>query len=143
VSVVVDANLVVAIILPLPYSEPSQRKMTEWKEAGEAIFAPVLWEYELTSALRRAVVTGLLSSDQARSALSRIMILNVQSVPPTATLHQEALKWAERLGQARAYDSQYLAVAHELVAALWTGDRRLANAARQLGIGWVNWIGQQ
>lgn len=142
-SVVVDADLVVAIILPLRYSEPARRKMMAWKGAGEDIFSPVLWEYEVTSALRRAVVTGLLSLNEATGALQRIMILNVQSVPPTATLHREALRWAERLGQARAFDAEYLAVAQELAASLWTGDRRLANAANRLGIGWVNWIGQE
>lgn len=141
-SVVVDANLVIAIMLPLPYSEPARRKMTAWKGAGEAVVAPVLWEYEVTGALHRAVVTGLLTLDEAMGALQRIMILNVNSIPPTAKLHREALRWAERLGQARAYDGQYLAAAQELAASLWTGDQRLANAATQLGVGWVHWVGE-
>lgn len=140
-SVVVDANLIIAIPLPLPYSEPARRVMSAWKESGETIFAPLLWEYEVTSALRRAIVAGLLSLDEATGALQRILILNVQSVPPTPALHQQALKWAERLGQAKAYDGQYLAVARELGAPFWTGDRRLVNAASQIGIQWVHWIG--
>jgi predicted nucleic acid-binding protein len=142
VSVVVDANLVVAIPLPLPYSEPARRVMSAWKESGETIFAPLLWEYEVTNALCRAIVAGLLSLDEATGALRRILILNVKSVPPTPALHQEALRWAERLGRSKANDGQYLAVAGELGSPLWTGDQRLVNAAIRLGIQWVHWIGQ-
>ncbi len=141
-SVVVDANLVAAIILPLPYSEASGEKMAVWKQTGETILAPVLWEYELVTALRRAMLHGLLNPDQASGALHQVVILSVHSVPPSESLHQRALAWAEQLGQSRAYDSQYLALAEELGATLWTGDRRLANGASQLGIDWVRWVGE-
>lgn len=52
-----------------------------------------------------------------------------------------AFDWAEKLGQSKAYDSFYLALAETLRAPLWTADRRLANAARQIGISWVHAVG--
>lgn len=141
-SVVVDANLVAAIILPLPYSDVSRDKLASWKQSGERIIAPVLWEYELISVIRRAIFHGLLNDDQAYGALKRVVILNVESASPTESLHRRALTWAGRLSQSRAYDAQYLALAEQTGAEFWTGDQRLANSARQLGAAWVHWVGE-
>jgi predicted nucleic acid-binding protein len=90
-----------------------------------------------------AMFYGLLDSRQVASTLRRIMLLNVYSIPPSDTLHRAALEWAERLGQARAYDAQYLALAEQSSAELWTADEKLYNRARQLGISWVHWVGEQ
>ncbi len=79
----------------------------------------------------------------AIGALRRIQILNVKSVPPTESLHLEALKWADRLGHSTAYDVQYLAVAQSLGTTLWTGDQRLSNRAKQFGATWVHWVGEE
>ena len=141
-SVVVDTNLVVATIIPLPYSEASSEKMASWKQRGEKILAPVLWEYELITALHRSLSQGRLTSDQAHYALRQAIILNLESISPTENLHRSALAWAKHLGQSKAYDSQYLALAEQEGAELWTGDQRLANRANQLGIGWVHWVGE-
>jgi predicted nucleic acid-binding protein len=48
---------------------------------------------------------------------------------------------AAQIGQSKAYDAQYLALAARENAPLWTADRRLANAARGAGLDWVHWIG--
>ena len=142
-TLVVDANLISAIVLPLPYSEAARAKMARWKQEEEVIIAPVLWEYEVTSSLRMAIIHGLLDFEQAAGALHRIMLLNVQSIPPTEDLHLEALEWAGRLGQSLAYASQYLALAEQSGAELWTADERLRNRARQIGISWVRWVGEE
>ena len=141
--IVVDANLLAALILPLPYSEPARRKMTAWKNSGDEIFAPVLWEYELTSALRKAVSNGFLNAGESADILRQILILNVQSVAPSEALHLSSLKWAERLKQSKAYDAQYMALARDYKAPFWTGDHRLANSAHQLGYSWVHWVGEE
>jgi predicted nucleic acid-binding protein len=143
VSVVVDANLIVALILPLPYSGTARGKMAEWKIAGETILAPVLWEYELVSALRRAIVYKLLKFEQIAEILHQVMLLNVQSAPPSENLHQRALDWADQLGQTRAYDAQYLALAEQTGSELWTGDKRLVNGAASLGVNWVRWVAEE
>lgn len=124
-SLVMDANRVVAIVIPLPYSEATHLKMEAWKAVGEEIVAPTLWEYEVTSALRRAVGIGLLDSGQAATALKQILLLNMRSLAPGIELHLQALSWAERLGQPCAYDTQdtqYLALVEEIGSELWTGD---------------------
>ena len=71
-----------------------------------------------------------------------ILALGVACVSPTAELHAEALRWAERLGQSRTYDAAYLALAEKEGCALWTADRRLARGAQQAGAGWVHWTGE-
>ena len=141
-SVVVDANLVAALALPLPYSEQATAKMLAWKQAGVELHAPLLLEYELASILRKAVVVGLMTTEDAAQTMRRLLALNIESRPPTAGLHERALRWAELLGQSKAYDTQYLALAEEFRAELWTADRRLARGAQQAGMDRVQWIGE-
>jgi predicted nucleic acid-binding protein len=40
------------------------------------------------------------------------------------------------------YDAHYLPLAAQEGAKLWTADKRLANAAQQVGISWMHWIGE-
>jgi predicted nucleic acid-binding protein len=59
-SQVVDANLTVALVLPTPYSIKAQILWERWDVAAEDVFAPDLWAYEVTSALRKAIsITGM------------------------------------------------------------------------------------
>jgi predicted nucleic acid-binding protein len=141
-NIVLDANIMAAIILPLPYSHASEKRISTWKLEGKLLTAPVLWEYELITVLRRATVQGLLNQKQVKQIFQKVKTVNIESVWPTEALHQRALIWADRLGQSRAYDAQYLALAEQFGTDLWTGDRRLANAAARLGLSWVHWIGE-
>jgi predicted nucleic acid-binding protein len=61
-SVVVDANLIAALVLPLPYSDQATRKITAWNRAGVELLAPLLLEYEVAAILRKAVVAGWLGA---------------------------------------------------------------------------------
>lgn len=142
IDIVVDANLIAAIAIPLPYSEAAQKMIVGWKKARYVIGGPILWQYEFTSVLRRAQFHGLLNMEQMAHALQRINTLNILGLPPSEALHQNALVWAERLKQSRAYDAQYLALAEQLGAEFWTGDKRLANGAASLSINWVHWVGE-
>jgi predicted nucleic acid-binding protein len=127
VNIIIDANLVAATVLPLPYSDQATQKITTWKHTGAELLAPLLLEYEVVAALRRAVVAGLMTTDFAVKALGQISALNIQCTPPTSELHRQALRWADRLGHSKAYDAQYVALAEQQQAELWTADRRLAN----------------
>jgi predicted nucleic acid-binding protein len=139
-SVAVDANLIAALVLPLPYSDRATAKLTVWKREGTELLAPSLLEYEVSTVLRKAIVLRLLDSDDAREALRAILDLRIQCLPPTRELHERALHWAERLGHSKTYDAHYLAVAEQQHVNLWTADRRLVNASRQAQVHWVHWI---
>jgi predicted nucleic acid-binding protein len=140
-SQVVDANLAVALVLLTPYSAQAQALWERWSVEATGVFAPDLWAYEVTSALRKAVsITGMLSPE-AEAHLETVMRLGVQLVPPTLELDRLALRWADRLGQAVAYDAHYLALAETLGCDFWTADRWLADAAGT-EVRWVHWIGQ-
>jgi predicted nucleic acid-binding protein len=141
-KVAVDANIVAAIILPLPNSDQATERMVAWKRAGVELLAPLLMEYEVSAILRKAVSSQWLTTDLAIEAMGEILALEVRCVAPTAHLHECALRWAERLEQSKTYDAHYLALAEQEGVELWTADRRLANGAHQVGAHWVRWIGE-
>lgn len=141
-SVVIDANLAAAIVLPLPYSDLATQRITAWKKSGILLLAPVLIEYEIAAVLRKAVIARWLTTGGAIEAMDKIMALEVQCWPPTARLHQQALLWAQRLGHSKTYDAHYLALAEQEGSELWTADRRLANGAHQAGAHWVHLVGE-
>lgn len=125
---VVDANIALALVLPLPYSSQAQVLWDGWRAPGTLIQAPDLWAYEITAALRKAMVTLHLPLTEAETRLQTLLALGVQLVAPTTELHLRALLWAERAGQMVAYDGHYLALAESLNCEFWTADARLARA---------------
>ena len=141
-SIVVDANFSLALVLPLPFSPQVVRRMATWQDEMPHLMAPSLWEYEVVSSLQRACFLKLLTRAEAQSSLEALLGLALEVVPASDKQHARALEWAERLGQAKAYDTQYLALAELASAEFWTADRRLANSAAGLGVGWVHWVGE-
>jgi predicted nucleic acid-binding protein len=136
-SIIIDANATLGLFLRLPYSGKVDRWMETWQAEEVRLVAPVLWEYECLSGLRRAVTLKLISPQDAERMMAGLLALEIQRVEPTFALHQAALLWAERLGQSKCYDAQYVALAENLSAELWTVDQRLYNSMRSLGIDWV------
>ncbi len=141
--IVLDANVVVALIIPLPYSDQATHRVMDWQETETELIAPTLLEYEMVTVLRKAIVARIITADEAAVAIESLVDLNIETVPPTQSLHDNALRWAEQLNQSVAYDAQYLALAEHLGVGLWTADRRLVNGARQVGAFWVHWIGEK
>lgn len=101
----------------------------------------MLWGYEVITVMRKAVIAKIISPDDASKALDLIFALNIQLIPLTPQLYQATFAWADRLNQSQAYDAAYLAVAEQLSAEFWTADKRLADRAKQLKLGWVHQIG--
>ncbi|MFW6115737.1 MAG: type II toxin-antitoxin system VapC family toxin [Chloroflexota bacterium] len=139
-SHVVDANLSLALVLATPYSDRAQILWERWSSLQAVVFAPDLWAYELTSALRKAMVVTGMDLAEAEARLEALTQLGVRLVPPTPQLHRSALRWAHRLGQTVAYDAQYLALAELLGCDFWTADRRLA-VALSPDVPRVHWVG--
>jgi predicted nucleic acid-binding protein len=140
--VVLDASLVVALFLPLPYSAQARRRIAVWDRQDLELMAPTLFEYEINSALHRAAAIGLTTHREARMAMQEAQALAIHCVPPGPELHERAMHWAERLSHHKSYDAQYLALAEQERADFWTADQRLAKGARRVGAGWVHWIGE-
>lgn len=100
----------------------------------------MLWLAECTSAIRFAVQRQTILVEEGREAIEGLFTLGVDVLPMDVSLCHAALDWAGRLGQIRAYDGFYLALAEQQGAEFWTADMRLANAAQQLGVSWVHTI---
>lgn len=141
-TVVVDANLAIAMVLPHPYTTLTAQMLALWYELDERLIAPQLLEYEATSALRRAVTIKMIDQQAAFEALRVILGLGIELVAPSPELDEQALSLAQRIGQSKVCDSQYLALAERENAPFWTADRRLAAAVQQAGLPWAHWIGE-
>jgi predicted nucleic acid-binding protein len=137
-TIVIDANATLGMFLRLPYSDKVDRWMEAWQIEEAHLVVPILWEYECLSGLRRSITLKIISSQDAERMAVDLMALEFQRIAPTLTLHQSALLWAERLGQSKVYDAQYVALAESLSAEFWTADQRLVNSLRSLGVAWVH-----
>ena len=140
-TIVLDANLAAAVAMPMDYTVQATQVIRTWKTSQERLLAPMLFEYEITTALRRAFVLRILTPPEVMEGLDLILELGVELILPSRAMCLQAIYFAERIGQSKAYDAQYLAVASRENAPLWTANRRLANAARDAGLDWVHWIG--
>ncbi len=138
---VIDANVAVRSIL----SETDSLKAF-WEKVDQENLtpcAPRLWMSETTSAIRFLLSQKELTPDDAEDALRTIHGLRVEIINEDEELSLRALELAGKLGQSKAYDAFYLALAEKLVAEFWTADERLYNRCRKdLKLSWVHWIGE-
>ena len=102
--------------------------------------APVLWIYETTSAIAKAVHFDQLNENQGRQGLEQLDALGVKLFIPDIDQNRIAFDWTLRLKRASAYDSFYLALALALECDLWTADSKLFNALQEANFGWLHWI---
>jgi predicted nucleic acid-binding protein len=141
---VIDASLAVWAVLPVVAGKGVDvtERLEEWHRAGERLVAPMLWWAECTSAVSSATDAGIISEKEGLRALSDLVGLEVDMEVMDEAMCVAAFGWARRLGQKRAYDGFYLALAEQLGMQMWTADRRLANGVRQVGVEWVRWVGE-
>ncbi len=139
-AVVIDANLALALFLHLPYTEQAYRLMERLRQQRSTLLAPVLWEYECLSGFQRAVQLGVIDVEQARELMRDLLELGIERVAPTLESHQAALRRAERLGQSKAYDAHYVALAEQRGAEFWSADQRLIRVLQEQGVAWAHWI---
>lgn len=126
-TVVLDANVVVALVTKDERAAAVGRQMQMLGEAGEVLHAPSLLRYEVANALTRKVVAGELDPTDAETAWRQIAALPI-------VLHDldngpEAIGIALKLRRENAYDASYVALAEELDADLLTLDGPLARNA--------------
>ena len=138
---VIDAVIALATVLPLPYSDRVDVQFDRWRDERVSIVVPTLWVYEVVTGIRKAEALALIARRHAEEALTLIEAAEFETVPPSPELNRAALRWSEILGQSKAYDGQYLALAEQLKAEYWTADARLARALDELSIEWAHCIG--
>jgi predicted nucleic acid-binding protein len=141
-TIVIDANVALALVVPLPYSDRVMQLVEEWQGQAIRFAVPALWGYEVVSGLRKAVTADVLTEEEAERAIQELWALDIEEVPATVERHRQALTWSERLGQTVAYDAQYMVVAEEIKVPFWTADQPLSKAARAADADWVHWIGE-
>jgi predicted nucleic acid-binding protein len=139
-AVIIDASLAIFSVLNLPQSETAAQSLSLLANQGYQFHAPGLWWHEVTSVIHRYHYAGAITDHIAYQALDLLTVaFEVQLVNVS---YRNAFNWATRLRQKAAYNGFYLAAAEQLEAEMWTADRELANNARQLGAGWVHWMGE-
>lgn len=140
-SVVIDANIAVALLVERPWSALAEQKMLEWKSGKARLCVPALWPSEVMSALRKAISLNQMDQEDALKLVSAMDAWNVQVYVPDADLNRRSLIWAERIGQMAAYDAQYLALAESLKADFYTADKKLFNCCQNIGVPFVKFLG--
>jgi len=138
---VVDANI--AVNTSLDMTDTLERFWDRVDKEQITPCAPRLWLSEVTSAIRFFVSQKEINTDEAGEALRTIHALRIEIIDEDEELSLRALELAGKLGQSKAYDAFYLALAEKLAAEFWTADERLANRCRKdLKLGWVHWVGE-
>ncbi len=129
--VVVDANLLVALVSGDPRGNKVLQHFTDWLSLNVEIRAPVLAQYETANALTRLVIGRAFPADKVEEAWNNISVLPItyQELRDVKRVVEIALA----LNRQNAYDAAYIALAEELSAELWTLDGPLYRNAHGLG----------
>jgi predicted nucleic acid-binding protein len=129
--VVVDANLLVALVSGDPRGNKVLQHFTDWLSRDVEIHAPVLAQYEMANALTRLIVGGAFPADKVEEAWDNISVLPITYHELSNT--KRVIEIALTLKRQTAYDAAYIALAEELSAELWTLDGPLYRNANGLG----------
>jgi predicted nucleic acid-binding protein len=138
---VVDANIGIQTAIGI-----TETLETFWERVDQENItpcAPRLWLSETASAIRFLVSQKEITPDEAEDILRTIHGLRIEMINEDEELSLRALELAGKLGQSKAYDAMYLALAEKLVVEFWTMDERLVNRCRKdLKLSWVHWVGE-
>ena len=127
-DIIVDANLMVALVTQHLHREAVYRQFEHWADQGATLHAPDLAYSEVTNALTRMISAGLFSREQSQAVCEELAGLLIRY--HSLGFDSSVIKVALQLGRKSAYDAVYLVLAERLGAELWTLDTPLyRNAA--------------
>ena len=138
-QVCVDASFVVAMFVPERFSQAALTLWREWTLNDWQMIAPMLLRYEVTSALYRKALSGLITVADSREALQHFLTLDIKMADPPS-LSLRAVEFTEKFQRPNTYDAHYLALAESQDCPFWTGDERLANSIGA-SLGNLFWLG--
>jgi predicted nucleic acid-binding protein len=118
--IVVDAS----VLAPALTDDGSDGELARGRLRGQVLAAPELIDLEVSSVLRRLVLTGQLTARRAEQALTDLVALPVRRAPHLPLL---ARCWSLRESLS-VYDASYAALAEHLGTVLLTADARLSRA---------------
>jgi len=126
--VVVDANLLVALVSGDHRGGRVLQQFIAWIDDGVELHAPVLAHYEVINAVTRLIVAGAFQSNKIEEAWNDLSVLPVTYHPLGNA--KRTIEIALSLGRQTAYDAAYIELAERLSAEVWTFDGPLyRNAA--------------
>lgn len=123
---IVDANIALALMLNLAYSEKARTAV----EAATSMAAPSLILAESANALWRITTAEPGLTARSREIMIQLPLI-LDKIEDDSTLAPHALLLAQQLNHP-AYDCFYLALAQIRSGILITADRKLAAAARRM-----------
>ena len=136
-TVVVDSNIALKWALMEADSAQAEALLVHWTSAGTKMTAPALFAYELANVLHQRTRKGVLTPDEARDALERLLAGAIElDRRDDAGLSKRALTLTQQLGPPATYDAHYLALAEREGCEYWTADELLWNVAHPT-FGWV------
>lgn len=130
--VVVDANLLVALVSGDARGGSVLRRFNDWLDRGVETHAPELARYEFANALARLVVAGAFPADKVGDAWDNVSLLPIRYHHLNDA--RRVVEVALALNRQSAYDAAYVALAEQLGAELWTLDGPLYRNAAGLGL---------
>src|ERR1044072_8292558 len=108
-SVIVDSNLLVALVSGDPRGNRVSQAILEWVSQGVDLHAPELARYEFVNALTRLIVANAFQINRVAESWNDILLL-----PITYHILRNGPRVVEisvRLNRQSAYDGAYLALA--------------------------------
>jgi predicted nucleic acid-binding protein len=135
VTVVVDASLIVALLVPDGRQAAAQVHVDEWLTAGEGLHAPAVLPFEVANVLARLVSDQALDPAAVAAIWSDLDALGLVLHP--FDLNADGPQVAAVTAQLRrrhATDSTYICLAQKVGAQVWTLDGALARNAADIGL---------
>ncbi|MFZ0835212.1 MAG: type II toxin-antitoxin system VapC family toxin [Mycobacterium sp.] len=134
-SVVVDANVLVALLVTDERQPAVRTCIEQWLDRGEQLHAPAVLPYEIANVLGRLVFDNALDLDGVADIWTDLAAFDLQLHPFDLTRDgPDVAAITARLRRRHATDAAYVRLAQRLNTSLYTLDAALARNAADVGL---------